>query len=140
MALDVYVWLAQRLHRVSPGRPQLITWLALYEQFGQGFARVRDFRRRFLQTLHHVQSAYPHARLIASEVGLTLEHSPPPVPPRYTSVLAKASSHDSIPSHGKLVAPPVAPQPTEAAMTDDAGRGDDTPDNPLNSCMTEAVS
>ena len=36
MALDVYVWLAQRLHRVPPGRPQFITWAALYEQFGQG--------------------------------------------------------------------------------------------------------
>jgi hypothetical protein len=140
MALDVYVWLAQRLHRVPPGRPQLITWLALHEQFGQGFARVRDFRRRFLQTLHHVQAAYPNARLTSSEVGLTLEHSPPPVPPRYTSVLPKASSHTSGTSHGKLVAPPIATQPTGAAMKDEAVRGDDTPDKPLNSCTTEAVS
>src|SRR5260221_7881364 len=31
MALDVYVWLAQRLHRVPTGRPQLITWAALYD-------------------------------------------------------------------------------------------------------------
>ena len=28
MALDVYVWLAQRLHRVPPGKPQFITWAA----------------------------------------------------------------------------------------------------------------
>jgi hypothetical protein len=50
MALDTYVWLAQRLHRVPPGKPQFIPWATAYEQFGQGFARVRDFRRRFLQT------------------------------------------------------------------------------------------
>ena len=87
MALDVYAWLAQRLHRVPPGRPQLITWMALNEQFGQGFARLRDFRRQFLQTLHQVQASYPNARLSATEVGLSLEHSPPPVPPRYNSVL-----------------------------------------------------
>ena len=82
MALDVYVWLAQRLHRVPTGKPQFIPWTALHEQFGQGFARIRDFRRRFLQTLHHVESAYPGARLSADEGGLTLTHSSPPVASR----------------------------------------------------------
>jgi hypothetical protein len=48
-------------------------------QFGQGFARVRDFRRRFLHTLHQVQTAYPDARLEADDKGLTLHHSRPPV-------------------------------------------------------------
>ena len=79
MALDVYVWLAQRLHRVSPSKPQFIPWTALHEQFGQGFARIRDFRRSFLQTLHQVESAYPAARMSADETGLTLTNSPPPV-------------------------------------------------------------
>ena len=51
-------------------KPQLITWLALYEQFGQGFARLRDFRRNFLQTLHQVHAAYPQAQIDADEVGL----------------------------------------------------------------------
>ncbi|HYV36576.1 MAG TPA: replication protein RepA [Gemmataceae bacterium] len=83
MALDIYAWLAQRLHRVPPGKPQFIGWANLYEQFGQGFARVRDFRRRFLHTLHQVHSAYPQARLSADDGGLTLSQSPPPVPPRY---------------------------------------------------------
>ncbi|MHB1426421.1 MAG: hypothetical protein ACYC3I_24940, partial [Gemmataceae bacterium] len=71
---------------------------------------------------------------------LTLEHSPPPVPPRYTSVLPKASSHASGTVHGKLVAPPIATQPTGAAIVDEAERGNDTQDNPLNSCSTETVS
>jgi hypothetical protein len=82
MALDIYVWLAQRLHRVPSGKPQFVAWDSLHEQFGQGFARVRDFRRRFLQTLHHVASAYPAARTSADDRGLTLAHSPPPVAPR----------------------------------------------------------
>src|SRR6266852_4873556 len=82
MALDIYVWLAQRLHRVPTAKPQFVAWNSLYEQFGQGFARVRDFRRRFLQTLHHVASAYPAARMSANDRGLTLSHSPPPIPPR----------------------------------------------------------
>jgi hypothetical protein len=78
MALDVYVWLAQRLHRVPTGRPQFIAWDNLHEQFGQGFARIRDFRRSFLHTLSHVGSAYPTARITADDHGLTLSHSPPP--------------------------------------------------------------
>ncbi len=82
MALDMYVWLAQRLHRVPPGKPQFVAWATLHEQFGQGFARVRDFRRRFLRTLPQVVSAYPVARLAAGDRGLTLIHSPPPVAPR----------------------------------------------------------
>jgi hypothetical protein len=85
MALDVYAWLAQRLHRVPTAKPQFIAWDSLYEQFGQGFARIRDFRRNFLQTLHHVESAYPAARLSADDRGLTLSHSPPPVAPRMTA-------------------------------------------------------
>lgn len=79
MALDVYVWLAQRLHRVPPSRSQFLTWVTLHEQFGQGFARLRDFRRRFLYTLRQVRAAYPNARLDASIQGLTLHHSRPPV-------------------------------------------------------------
>jgi hypothetical protein len=80
MALDVYVWLAQRLHRISPGKPQFIAWDSAHEQFGQGFARVRDFRRKFLQTLQQVAAAYPTARISTDDRGLMLVHSPPPVP------------------------------------------------------------
>jgi hypothetical protein len=82
MALDVYVWLAQRLHRIAPNRPQFIDWVSLYEQFGQGFGRVRDFRRRFLQTLREVILVYPKARIDADGRGLTLFHSSPPVAAR----------------------------------------------------------
>src|SRR5207253_3818064 len=30
MALDVYVWLAQRLHRVPAGKPQFVAWTSLH--------------------------------------------------------------------------------------------------------------
>lgn len=85
LALDVYVWLAQRLHRVPAGRPQFVGWASLHEQFGQGFGRVRDFRRQFLRTLRQVWAVYPTARLAVDGRGVTLEHSPPPVADR-TSV------------------------------------------------------
>ena len=37
MALDIYAWLAQRLHRVTPMRPAFITWAALKQQFGPDY-------------------------------------------------------------------------------------------------------
>jgi hypothetical protein len=79
LALDIYTWLAQRTHRIPAERPQFITWAALYDQFGQGYARVRDFRRNFLNTLRKVQSVYPGARMEADEKGMTLFRSSPPV-------------------------------------------------------------
>ena len=39
MALDIYTWLAQRLHRIPPNRPQFVSWNALKVQFGQGYDR-----------------------------------------------------------------------------------------------------
>ncbi len=85
LALDIYSWLAPRLYRVPAGKPQFIGWQQLYEQFGQGFGRIRDFRRKFLHTLRHVAAVYPAAKLSADDRGLTLSHSPPPVAARQHS-------------------------------------------------------
>ena len=112
MALDVYAWLAQSLHRIPSGKPQQITWLAMYEQFGQGFARLRDFRRNFLQTLHQVQAAYPQARIEADEVGLILSNSPPPVAPRHFGSLPMKKAEVSPTGSGNLVAPSRSTNPT----------------------------
>ncbi|MBV9498277.1 MAG: hypothetical protein JO138_02780 [Acidobacteriaceae bacterium] len=51
MGLDIYCWLAQRLHRINPHRPQFISWVALEEQFGAEYDRMVDFRRYFKRTL-----------------------------------------------------------------------------------------
>jgi hypothetical protein len=59
----------------------------VYDHFGQGYARVRDFRKRFLGTLRQVHAVYPQARLSADEKGLTLEHSPPPIAAKHDRVL-----------------------------------------------------
>jgi hypothetical protein len=79
MALDVYCWLAQRLHRVPAARPQVVSWAALKEQFGTGFTRLRAFREAFRDVLHDVHQVYPQARVEDGDEGLTLRHSPPPV-------------------------------------------------------------
>src|SRR3954468_1438176 len=77
--LDIYTWLAQRLHRVSKGKPQTITWQALKSQFGPDYDRLRDFRRKFVPALKTVLTAYPSARIETADAGLVLWNSPPPV-------------------------------------------------------------
>ena len=83
VALDVYAWLAQRLHRISEGKSQFIPWAALHEQFGAGYKEVRFFRRCFLEQLRAVHTQYPQARIeVEGTKGIRLCHSPPPVPLR----------------------------------------------------------
>jgi hypothetical protein len=79
IALDVYCWLAQRLHRVDPKCGQFIPWSALHQQFGQGYKEIRKFRRDFLNVLTMVKAQYPAARFGADKGGMMLGNSPPPV-------------------------------------------------------------
>lgn len=82
LALDVYAWLAQRLHRID-GRPLMVSWQALREQFGQeydGKDALRDFKKEFLVALRKVLAVYPQARVQKVTGGLLLHGSPPPIP------------------------------------------------------------
>ena len=84
MGLDIYCWLAQRLHRIPTERPQFIPWTSLKEQFGWHYTRLRKFREVFQQTLAMVVSQYRAARLEVDDRGMTLRHSLPPVKGRVT--------------------------------------------------------
>ncbi len=45
MVIDVYIWLAYRLHALK--RDVEVGWPAVCSQFGAGFERIRDFRKRY---------------------------------------------------------------------------------------------
>jgi hypothetical protein len=79
MGLDLYCWLAQRLHRVNAGKPAFITWAALRDQFGWHYRHMRKFKQVFRDTLATVLSQYRGARLELDDRGMTLRNSPPPV-------------------------------------------------------------
>lgn len=80
MALDIYAWLAQRLHRIPRGKPQFITWTAIKDQFGDGYGRMDNFKRVFRVAMRQVLSQYLAANVEEDGRGLTLRNSPPPVP------------------------------------------------------------
>jgi len=86
MALDIYAWLAQRLHRIPRGKPQFITWVALKGQFGVDFGRMSHFKETFHLALRQVLACYPKAKVEVAHGGLTLRNSPPPVSARMSAV------------------------------------------------------
>ena len=102
LALDIYSWLAQRLHRIQANKPAFVSWAALHGQFGQGYTgdqALKKFRSAFKVALKQVLMLYRAARITEDErrrprlflqgservwreplaKGLTLHHSPPPV-------------------------------------------------------------
>lgn len=79
MALDIYAWLAQRLHRVPHGKPAFIAWTLLHVQFGLNYGRLNHFRAVFKDALKQVFLVYPAARFKVNRRGITLWNSPPPV-------------------------------------------------------------
>lgn len=78
LAIDIYIWLAYRLHSLA--RPTLISWPALHAQFGAGFKLARQIKPTFIEGLRLAMTVYPEARLeIDRQKGLTLYPSSPPV-------------------------------------------------------------
>lgn len=82
MALDIYTWLAQRLHRVDPKRAAFVPWASLKDQFGQGYGAMNNFKRVFRKTLKQVAVVYQEAKFSEDGKGMRLLNSRPPVLPR----------------------------------------------------------
>lgn len=81
LALDIYTWLAHRLHRLS-GRPTILHWKSLREQFAQeyqGKDADKDFKKKFIPALQAALAVYPQAKVKQVTGGLMLIASPPPV-------------------------------------------------------------
>lgn len=82
VALDVYCWLAYRLHSLDV--PITVSWKALHAQFGRSVARLDHFKDHFRNALALATSVYPEANVdeAQSGIGLVLHPSKPPVAPR----------------------------------------------------------
>jgi hypothetical protein len=78
MAIDIYIWLAYRLHALNG--PITVTWQAVFNQFGAGFQFLRHFKPRFADSLKIALAVYPEARVDVTAEGLILRPSAPAVP------------------------------------------------------------
>ena len=83
-ALDIYCWLAYRLHVLPNARS--ITWRALHGQFGGGYRRLDHFKERFIDNLKIALAVYRHADVDVNPQGVVLRPSRPPVAPRLHAV------------------------------------------------------
>lgn len=84
LSLDIYCWLAYRLHALPA--PRAITWTALQGQFGSAYRKSSHFKPRFTEALNLATAVYPGAQVDVDERGLTLRPSRPPVAPRTTAI------------------------------------------------------
>lgn len=86
LALDIYAWLAHRLHRVRNPSGDFVPWSSLYTQFGETYDRARDFRVRFRAALRQATAVYPAAKLEETGPGFKLFPSAPPIAKRLVAV------------------------------------------------------
>lgn len=76
-ALDVYVWLAYRLHHLE--RRTAISWRDMFQQFGGAYKNMWAWKPRFVTSLGEAVAAYPEARVDVEDSHVMLHPSPPPV-------------------------------------------------------------
>ena len=76
MALDLYLWLAYRLHSLQ--RPTMVSWASLHSQFGAATRLLKHFKPHFAREIEAALAAYPDARVDLTEDGIRLHPSPSP--------------------------------------------------------------
>ena len=79
-ALDIYLWMTQRLYRISQRKPLFLKWNHLYEMFGGCIKEPRKFPHHFRKSLLAARTAYPEARIEEHKEGILFKASPPPIP------------------------------------------------------------
>lgn len=81
LALDIYMWLVQRLYRLE--KPLRLTWGHLREQFGAEYKVLKDFKTPFSVAMRAVLAVYPGAQVLRysdkQDGGWEFHYSPPPV-------------------------------------------------------------
>jgi hypothetical protein len=80
LAIDIYTWLTYRMSYLQ--KETCVPWHALHLQFGGDYARVRDFKKYFIQRLKVVLELYPAAQVSVADSGLKLAPSATHIPAR----------------------------------------------------------
>lgn len=78
MAIDVYIWLAYRLHSLT--KTISVSWPAVHAQFGAGFKAIRQMKPVFVEALGLALAVYPEAQVDVEGQGLALHPSAPAIP------------------------------------------------------------
>lgn len=79
LALDIYAFLARRLHELD--KSVRIPFVSLKEQFGQEYQDLKPFKNKFLAAIQQVIAVYPEAHVEQVTGGIVLSPSNPPIKP-----------------------------------------------------------
>ena len=93
-AIDIYCWLAYRLHVLSG--PTMVSWKALMAQFGTGVSAPFKFRQQFRTTLDLAQAVYPEAKVDVLPKGVMLHPSSAPISPKMISMAPRRQGKDGV--------------------------------------------
>ena len=77
MSLDIYVWLAWRLHRLT--KPPRFHGQRCTRSSVPASRPVRQFKPRFTEALEAALAAYPEARVDLGGKAITLHPARPPI-------------------------------------------------------------
>lgn len=75
MSLDLLAFFSRRLHTLK--KPIKVPFVLFKEQFGQEYADLRNFKRKFLESVKQVKMVYPAAQIDQIAGGLLLKPSRP---------------------------------------------------------------
>lgn len=68
--LDIYFWLGYRMHNID--RETFIPWIALSQQFGEGYARLRDFTAAFNDDINAIREVFEKLPVTVQEEGIRI--------------------------------------------------------------------
>ena len=78
-AIDIFLWMTQRLQRIPANKPLFLNWHHLYEMFGGGIAAQRNFPVHFKKAMLAARTAYPEANVNEHKDGFEFKSSRPPI-------------------------------------------------------------
>ena len=77
--MDIYSWLAQRLHRTRTDNGVKLYWKNLRDLFGREYKCPTDFKKKFAPSMRKVLTVYPNAHVLPKHGDKRLFPSPPPI-------------------------------------------------------------
>ena len=103
LAIDLYLWLAYRLHVLE--RPISLSWASLHLQFGGGVNLIKHWKPKFLRSFAAAIAAYPTANAELTSHGVRLFPSPPPTGPARLRAISKGERSEGQSGKSQTITP-----------------------------------
>lgn len=83
--IDVYLWLTYRMNSM-PQKGIQLTWEQLLSQFDGDGTDIRNFRKKFKESVRVIQGLWPELNVTIDKIGVHVDRCTPSIPPKDSSV------------------------------------------------------